>query len=192
MNTCEIALRWMPRTPLMTSQFWFRLWLGTVRQQAVTWDNAGPDLCHHMAILWHTELTAYAATKVAKKPTFYFPLLFFLEKACQMKATSSVVCTKKCTTVPWNYCSLLSNVFQFSTLENRNDNMQMRNFDIHYDEELIEDTCPQYFVCLLIIDQVINQTDTNTLYIDCNTTQLFRSSRCVSEYGVSTQQNCSS
>ena len=35
------------RTPLMTSQHSFRLWLGAVRQQAITWTNFDPDLhCH--------------------------------------------------------------------------------------------------------------------------------------------------
>ena len=35
------------RTPLMISQHWFRLWLGAVRQQAITWANIDPDLCHY-------------------------------------------------------------------------------------------------------------------------------------------------
>ena len=43
-------------TSLMISQYWFRLWLGVVRQQAITWANVDPDLCHHMASLGHNEL----------------------------------------------------------------------------------------------------------------------------------------
>ena len=40
-------------TSLMISQHWFRLWLGAVRQQAITWANVDPDQCHHMASLGH-------------------------------------------------------------------------------------------------------------------------------------------
>ena len=40
------------RTPLMTSQHRFRLWLGAVRQQAITWANFDPDLhCHSYDIV---------------------------------------------------------------------------------------------------------------------------------------------
>ena len=38
-------------TVLMISQHWFRWswwWLGVIRQQAITWANVDPDLCHHM------------------------------------------------------------------------------------------------------------------------------------------------
>ena len=41
----------------MISQHWFRLWLGAVRQQAITWANVDPVLCHRMASLGHHELT---------------------------------------------------------------------------------------------------------------------------------------
>ena len=30
-------------------QYWFRQWLGSARQQAITWANVDPDLCHYMA-----------------------------------------------------------------------------------------------------------------------------------------------
>ena len=40
----------------MVSQHWCRLWLGAVRQQAITWANVDPDLCHHMASLSHNEI----------------------------------------------------------------------------------------------------------------------------------------
>ena len=35
----------------MTSQHWFRLWLGTVRNRAITWANVDPELCRRMASL---------------------------------------------------------------------------------------------------------------------------------------------
>ena len=43
-------------TLLMTSQHWFRWWLGAVRQQAITWASGDPDLCRHMASLGPNEL----------------------------------------------------------------------------------------------------------------------------------------
>ena len=36
-----------------------RLWLGAIRQQAVTWVNIDQDLYHHMLSLSHNELTHY-------------------------------------------------------------------------------------------------------------------------------------
>ena len=41
----------------MISQHLCTQWLGTVRQQAITWANVEPDLCHYMISLGHTELT---------------------------------------------------------------------------------------------------------------------------------------
>ena len=35
------------RTSLMINSHWFRLWLGAVRQQAITWANVDQDLCHY-------------------------------------------------------------------------------------------------------------------------------------------------
>ena len=43
----------------MISQYWFRLWLGAVGQQAITWANVDPDLCRHMVSLGHNELTKH-------------------------------------------------------------------------------------------------------------------------------------
>ena len=40
-------------TLLVTSQHWFRKWLGAVRQQAVTRTNIDPDPCRHMASLYN-------------------------------------------------------------------------------------------------------------------------------------------
>ena len=41
---------------LMRHEHWFRRWLGAIQQQAITWVNVDPDLCHHMASLGHSEL----------------------------------------------------------------------------------------------------------------------------------------
>ena len=41
------------RTSSMVSEQLFRLWLGAVRQQAITWANVDPGLCCHMASLDH-------------------------------------------------------------------------------------------------------------------------------------------
>ena len=42
----------------MISQHWFRLWLGAVRQQAITWANVDPVLWRHMASLGPDELSS--------------------------------------------------------------------------------------------------------------------------------------
>ena len=44
------------KTSLMSSQHWFRLWLGAVRQQAITWTNVDQVLWCHMPSLGHNEL----------------------------------------------------------------------------------------------------------------------------------------
>ena len=54
--SCEIALRWMPQDLLMISQHRYRLWLGGVRQQAITWASDDPDLYCHMVSLGHNDL----------------------------------------------------------------------------------------------------------------------------------------
>ena len=51
---CEIALGCMP---IISSQHWFRYWLGAVRQQAIIWANVDPFVCHHMVSLDHNGLT---------------------------------------------------------------------------------------------------------------------------------------
>ena len=35
---------------LVISQYWFRQWLGAVKQQAITWANVDPDLCRHSGV----------------------------------------------------------------------------------------------------------------------------------------------
>ena len=54
---------------LIISQYWFRLWLGAVRQQAFTRANVDPDLRHHMVSLGHNELSNVLG-KVNKLVTF--------------------------------------------------------------------------------------------------------------------------
>ena len=51
----------------MIHQQWFRLWLGAIRQQAITWANVDLDLCHHMASSGHS--------KLKYDPFFLFSLL---------------------------------------------------------------------------------------------------------------------
>ena len=53
----ELTLSECHRTPLLISQYWFRSWLGAVRQQAITWANIDPDPCHQMVSLGNNELT---------------------------------------------------------------------------------------------------------------------------------------
>ena len=51
----EIALKWMSQE--LTDDVWTLVqeWLGVVRQQAITWANVDPDLCHHTASPGHNE-----------------------------------------------------------------------------------------------------------------------------------------
>ena len=39
------------------NQYWFRWWLGAVKQQVSAWANVDPDLCRHMASLGYNDLT---------------------------------------------------------------------------------------------------------------------------------------
>ena len=61
LNSCAISVKLLSgacqRTLLIISQNWVRQWLGTVRQQAITWANVDSDLCRHMASLRVNELT---------------------------------------------------------------------------------------------------------------------------------------
>ena len=51
--SCKIAIRW--RSQELTDDK-SRLWLGTVRQQAITWANVDPDMFSHMSSPDHKEL----------------------------------------------------------------------------------------------------------------------------------------
>ena len=60
----------------MKSQRWFRWWLDAVKQQAITWANVGPDLCHHKASFRHNELTwSHLYDFVMEHLTFQIPVL---------------------------------------------------------------------------------------------------------------------
>ena len=39
------------------NQYWFRWWLGAVKQQVSAWANVDPDLCRHTASLGYNDLT---------------------------------------------------------------------------------------------------------------------------------------
>ena len=38
------------------SQYWFRLWLGAIRLEAINWANVDTDLCRHIMWLGHNQL----------------------------------------------------------------------------------------------------------------------------------------
>ena len=50
----------------MRSHHWTRLWLGTVRQQAITSANVDSDLFHYMASLSRSELKQPITSQIAK------------------------------------------------------------------------------------------------------------------------------
>ena len=50
---CEIALGWIP---IIANQYWYRIWLGALRKQAIIWAIVEQYLCHHMASLWVNEV----------------------------------------------------------------------------------------------------------------------------------------
>ena len=52
----EIALRWLSLDCMMTSQHYFRYWLGAWRHQAITWANVSSHLWCHMLSQGHNEL----------------------------------------------------------------------------------------------------------------------------------------
>ena len=45
----HLALGYWHSTLLVISQHKFKLWLGAIRQQAITWANVDADLCYHMS-----------------------------------------------------------------------------------------------------------------------------------------------
>ena len=52
---------------LWINQHWFRLWLGAIRQHAITWANVDPA-CHHVVSLSHNDSTG--AVFIVYTPTF--------------------------------------------------------------------------------------------------------------------------
>ena len=61
------VLGWMQWSTLVTllliSQHWLRKWPDAIRQETITWANADPDLCGHMASLGHNELMKSVLTR---------------------------------------------------------------------------------------------------------------------------------
>ena len=53
-NFIKIALK---RFANNSKQHLFRLWLGAVKEQALTWAKVDQDICRLMAYLWDNELT---------------------------------------------------------------------------------------------------------------------------------------
>ena len=59
------------RTSFMTTQHWFRWWLGSIRHQIITWTNVHQALCCHMASLGVNELMA-----ITSKVSNYYETLY--------------------------------------------------------------------------------------------------------------------
>ena len=55
-------------TSLMISQYCFRLWLGTVGQQAITWANVDPDLCRLMVSRGQNEFNQIVEHNITQHP----------------------------------------------------------------------------------------------------------------------------
>ena len=90
----ELSLMKLPSdefhwTVLMISQHWFRLWLGAVRQQAITWAHVDPDFCHHMASLGQNELTHWPLRDV--------------EVILQMYCSNSIYALMSWALILWNW-----------------------------------------------------------------------------------------
>ena len=60
------------RTILMISQHWVRLWLGAIRQQAISWANIDTDFCHRIASLGHNDLNTMFERQMGKSGTQWF------------------------------------------------------------------------------------------------------------------------
>ena len=71
---CDITLRECHRTPAMISEYWFRLWLDTVRQQAITLPETmlTKFFCRQMAPLGVSELIE-ASPIIIKSQRFAHP-----------------------------------------------------------------------------------------------------------------------
>ena len=65
------------RTWLMLSQHWFRLQVGAVKQQAITWTNVDPVPCHHKVSPGHYVSTQWVLNNMATiLPTISRKLLY--------------------------------------------------------------------------------------------------------------------
>ena len=57
------------KNSLIETQYWFSYWLASTKQQAITWANLDPDLCHHMVSLSRNDfkqLNMYTVNEVLK------------------------------------------------------------------------------------------------------------------------------
>ena len=68
----------------LTSQHWVGWWLGAIKQ-AITWANADPELCRHMASLGHNADILLPAMEV-----MFLLVLFLLTVSCYI--TSAKMC----------------------------------------------------------------------------------------------------
>ena len=62
--SCEIALRWISLELTDDKSTLVQVMAWAVRQQAITWANVDPDLCHHMASLGYYELNMLFGSSV--------------------------------------------------------------------------------------------------------------------------------
>ena len=82
--SCEIALIWMSldfaddQSTLVQVIAWCRR--AAVRQQAITWGHVDPDLCRHMALLGHSELTLVWVITCLMTPSRYLNQCWLLNR----------------------------------------------------------------------------------------------------------------
>ena len=79
-NSCEIAPWWLSldltadRSTLVQVMAW------CVRQQAITWNNVDPDLCHHMTLLGLNELMGVEIQAISwKAPTYLISIWLHID-----------------------------------------------------------------------------------------------------------------
>ena len=70
--SCEIALIWMSLDFVDDQSTFVQIWLGAIRQQAITGANVDPDLCRHMGSLGPNELTHWPTDEVSKAFMMFF------------------------------------------------------------------------------------------------------------------------
>ena len=86
LRNCNCCHHEWQKTSLVTSQHWFRLWLGVVREQAINWANVDLYLCRHMVSLDHNYcthcklMTPYYAVNFCKRCSMFWLVaaMFFM------------------------------------------------------------------------------------------------------------------
>ena len=98
----------MPRIP---SQTWFRLWLGAVRHQAITWASVDQVICQHVAslegkelILWESIVTRgfQILTSMLQNNLLFWKLcckFFSHVLSCPWPAINTLECLSVCTSI---------------------------------------------------------------------------------------------